>query len=117
MPPRSAITAKRFLSILIGVVLGTSLLAITFGYILGSQQEATITTGQEDYITGIVQGTRFKIDFEKWQSEKSPEFDYRSSPATRCAGLFYPTRDLAMAGCLQALQERPEGGYTIPTPR
>jgi len=91
-------------------------MAFLIGYTMGSSQYLnSFSVNQIEFMEGVVQGTRFRIDYEAWQADaKHDPDDPAQEPEARCAGDYYPDRPLAMSGCIQALTDPPEGGYRLP---
>ena len=118
MAPRKA--ARNSLTrVLVLAVIGTGVLAGVLGYALGtSQNVGRFTPDQSQFLVGLVQGTRFRIDFEAWRDDpKRDPQDIAGEPEARCAGDYYPEDPFAMSGCVQALNDPPPEGYRIPADR
>lgn len=90
--------------------------ALVLGFLAGTSQSVyKFSPNQSEFIDGIIAGTEYRVEYEEWADLLEPkDYDIRSDPKQRCAGEFFPQRPVAMDGCLQALQERPPGGFKIP---
>lgn len=113
---KPALTAKRLVSVVTLASLGAAIIGIMLGYFLGTTTASqTLTIRQSEFVMGVVQGTRFRTDFEVWEKTDSEDgFDVRAFPEERCAGEFYPTLPIAMSGCIQGLNDPPPAGYNVP---
>lgn len=75
------------------------------GYLMGAQSNHDFTVSQEDFLYGLVAGTKIRTDHT---------FVTDAQRRSACAGQFYPLKPLAMAGCVEALHDPPSDGYHIP---
>lgn len=107
---------KSLIRVLVWTAVGTSVMSGTLGYASGNNTHSeTFSTYPAKFVDGLVVGTSYRRDYEEWKAlDPQPLNDVRSEPAQRCAGSYFPEDGYGMAGCIQALTDKPVTGYHIP---
>ena len=102
--------------VLVPSLLGVAALAFLLGFTSGASQHLNrFSTDQHKFLTGLIQGTEYRAEFEEWRVDPNHDpQDPAQEPEGRCAGDFYPDQPLEMSGCVQALTDPPADGYKLP---